>query len=328
MKKAILAAALAGVMLVGGCAGGQNGDDPVEMGNEVVLKVGNTEMTKAEFQFFLDDVKKQMEGTELSTDDGWETSEIEGKKAIDIAKERAYESAVQYLSAIEIGKEMKLKYTKDEMENLKGQINVSYFEQYENSEDLINLICESTLYTTKLQEKLVEEQPVQDKEKEDYFNAHKKEIEEVYMRAKHVLFLTKNQETNEALPQEEIAAKKKQADDVLARARKGENFDALVTEYSEDPGSAQNPLGYVFTTGEMVKEFEDCVLGLKAGEIGFAETSFGYHIIQRLDLDVASCDNLLINAVYTEKFMAYIEALKEEYNITVTKNDAVYNTVK
>ena len=329
MKKTILSALIVCMMFMSACTKPEKGnDEAVDLGEGIVLKVGGTEMTSSQFSFFLDDIKNQMQGTELSEDASWETTEIEGKKAIDIAKERAYKSAVQYLSSIEIAKKMGLSYTDDEMKNLKSQIKAAYFDQYEDSEDLMNLVCESMLYMNKLQKKMVEEESVSDSDIKAYFDEHKEELESQYMRAKHVLFLTQDPNTKEPLSAEEIAKKKKSADDVLARAKNGEDFDTLVSTYSEDPGSKSNPDGYVFTSGEMVKDFEDCVKSLKPGEIGFVESSYGYHIIKRLELDADSCKSVISNALYTEKFEKYIEGLTEKYKITVTKNTEEYNKIK
>lgn len=329
MKKNIMSVILAGMMLLTACSKNpEKNDNAEELSEGIVLKVGDSEMTAGQFQFFLDDIKNQMQGTELSEKESWETAEIEGKKAIDIAKERAYESAVEYLSYIEVAKKKGLSYTEDDMNSIKSQIDTSYFEEYPNSEEIINLICEANLYITELQKEFVNEQPVEDSEFEAYFNEHKDELESKYMRAKHVLFLTQDDQTKEPLSEEEIAQKKKQADEILARAKNGEDFDALVSEYSEDPGSKSNPEGYVFTSGEMVQEFEDCVKSLKAGEIGFAQTSYGYHIIKRLDLDASSCKDVITNLIYSEKFEVYIDNLMEEYNIEVIKNDEEYNKIK
>jgi len=80
-------------------------------------------------------------------------------------------------------------------------------------------------------------------------------------------------------------AAKAEAEKVLARARKGEDFEALAREKSGDPSVAQNGgnLGY-FGRGQMVKPFEDATMEAAVGSIvGPIETSFGYHVIKVLD---------------------------------------------
>jgi peptidyl-prolyl cis-trans isomerase D len=75
------------------------------------------------------------------------------------------------------------------------------------------------------------------------------------------------------------------AKEILAKAKKGEEFETLARKYSQDKGSAMNggDLGY-FGKGMMVKPFEDACFAAKPGEIiGPIETQFGYHIIKIYD---------------------------------------------
>jgi parvulin-like peptidyl-prolyl isomerase len=87
----------------------------------------------------------------------------------------------------------------------------------------------------------------------------------------------------------------KLAADVLARAKKGEDFGALVKEYTNDafPGIYEmNNTGVAPAPGEfprtkMVKGFGDVSFSLKVGEIGMASydsqaSPFGWHIVKRL----------------------------------------------
>lgn len=71
------------------------------------------------------------------------------------------------------------------------------------------------------------------------------------------------------------------ANEVLKKAKAGEDFAALIEEYNEDPGATAE--GYTFGPGEMVQEFEEASFALDFHEIsGIVETDYGYHIIKRL----------------------------------------------
>lgn len=69
------------------------------------------------------------------------------------------------------------------------------------------------------------------------------------------------------------------------QVQNGKDFDLLIQEYSEDPGCAKNPDGYIFTDGQMIIEFENAVKSIDIGEFTTCKSDYGYHIIQRLALD-------------------------------------------
>ncbi len=110
----------------------------------------------------------------------------------------------------------------------------------------------------------------------------KKEYEENYIMAKHILIATSNLTTGEEYTPAEKGAARSKAEEVLMKLREGADFDALVKEYNEDPGMTQSPEGYVFTFGEMVEPFEKAAYDLKPGQVSdVVESAFGYHIIKR-----------------------------------------------
>jgi hypothetical protein len=89
-------------------------------------------------------------------------------------------------------------------------------------------------------------------------------------------------------PELGVTEKRAKAEEVLNRAKAGEDFAALANEFSEDPGNkdAKGALQGGFygnnTKGKMVPEFEAAALSLEPGQVtqALVETDFGYHIIK------------------------------------------------
>ena len=78
------------------------------------------------------------------------------------------------------------------------------------------------------------------------------------------------------------AAARKKADEVLAKAKAGEDFGKLASEYSDDPGSKTQggELGWA-TRQSFVQPFADALFAMQVGEISApVKTQFGYHVIQ------------------------------------------------
>ncbi|VEJ44798.1 peptidylprolyl isomerase [Bartonella vinsonii] len=92
-----------------------------------------------------------------------------------------------------------------------------------------------------------------------------------------------------ALPKEdEVKARhilvktKKEAETVIKRLNKGENFEEIAKKSSTDGSAAVGgDLGY-FSHGQMVKPFEDAAFALKVGEYtkNPVESPFGWHVIK------------------------------------------------
>jgi peptidyl-prolyl cis-trans isomerase D len=93
------------------------------------------------------------------------------------------------------------------------------------------------------------------------------------VRARHILFSTEGRD-------EEVV--RKQAEGVLAQARRGADFAELARRHSEDPGSAEEggDLDY-FGRGRMVPEFEEAAFSAEPGTItDLVQTQYGFHIIK------------------------------------------------
>lgn len=301
-------------------------------------KAGDVKISAGEINFYLNSIKSQMSGTELSDEEDWQTQEIEGVKAIDFAKQKALDTAVENVSYVEIAEYLKLELTEEEkqrIELIKSSLEGQYgsrsaykaFLKEQNIDDgFIDMLCESMIYSEKLSALALEQNPITEEKKREKYDEM---LDGDCYKAKHILFLTTNPDTNLPLGEEEAAEAKSRFDEVYARALAGEDFDSLMNEYSEDPGLRSNPDGYIFSSGEMVSEFENCTASLKIGEIGYCKSSYGYHIIKRLPLVYEEVANDKIESELTEEILKNaMEAWKEEAGFTVDKNDTVLNTIK
>jgi parvulin-like peptidyl-prolyl isomerase len=81
---------------------------------------------------------------------------------------------------------------------------------------------------------------------------------------------------------------KKDAEDLIrtlmTQIKSGADFDALMKQYSEDPGSASSARAYtVSPDAQLVIEFKQLGLRLKVGEVGVVQSEYGFHIMKRVE---------------------------------------------
>jgi peptidyl-prolyl cis-trans isomerase D len=100
------------------------------------------------------------------------------------------------------------------------------------------------------------------------------------VKARHILI-----EVSPDADPGKIEQARKKAEEILAKAKQGEDFASLAEKYSEGPTAKKGgDLGY-FPRGRMVREFEDAAFSLQAGEISsLVRTRFGFHIIKVEDV--------------------------------------------
>lgn len=103
--------------------------------------------------------------------------------------------------------------------------------------------------------------------------------EDTSASVRHVLLLTQGKTDAEK------AAARTKMEEILAKAKAGEDFAGLAKQYSEDPGSKDNGGLYEnFGRGTMVQPFEEAAFTIPVGQVsGIVETPYGYHILQVVD---------------------------------------------
>jgi peptidyl-prolyl cis-trans isomerase C len=148
-------------------------------------------------------------------------------------------------------------------------------------------------------------------------------------RAAHILIGTRDQTAGTPMSDEAKAAKKKQIDDLLKRARAGEDFAKLAKEFSDDPGSKDrggelNP----FPRGAMMPEFEAAAFSLNTNQISdVVTTPYGFHIIKlyekmpakKLPLDQVAPDikEFLLQREISTLLPDYVQKLKKDAGVQI-----------
>jgi len=110
-------------------------------------------------------------------------------------------------------------------------------------------------------------------------NKHRYTNLEKRARARHILIKAGSYAT-----EEQKAEAKKQAEELRARAVKGEDFAALARKYSGDQITAKNggDIGFL-AKGTMPESFDEALFSLEVGEISdVVETPYGFHVIEVL----------------------------------------------
>jgi len=136
------------------------------------------------------------------------------------------------------------------------------------------------------------------------------------VKARHILIQFGDKSEEEVLS--EINAVKERID-------AGEDFCDLVTELSEDPGSLETCGEYTFQKGVMVPEFEAAAFGQEPNEMRIVKTSFGYHLIETLELIEPSMtpiadvkENIQLYLEFEKQkaqFTSYVQSLKAENKV-------------
>ena len=319
----------------------------LEISREIATVNGRV-VTKAEFMYYLKNVKQQMIAESGTTDlEGFWDADIDGVKASEAAKNKALEEMLRVEMACVKAEEKGLAVSDEDIKYIRQTVKATDADQKAqvdalldatglSQNQLIDLLMKTTLasmYVSELSTADKEADPADLVPTEDEIqDAYKKE----YVHVKHILISNTETPAEGVEPKDPEAYKAEQlklAEDVLKKAKAGTNFDSLVKEYGEDPGMEQSPDGYTFTKGTMVAAFETASYELEVGQISdLVETEYGWHIIKKLalptsgeeyDAAIAAVEQKLSGEkqqALTDKYNAVIDTYKPEMDIVIHQN--------
>lgn len=159
----------------------------------------------------------------------------------------------------------------------KGQYKDALKQAGITEEDLKKDIERNILIRKFYQQEVLDKAKVTEEYLKEYYEKHREDFKRP--EAVHIRHILIKVEPSASI--EEKREKKKLAEDLLKRARAGEDFGELAYNYSADDWRVKGgDLGLIHR-GRLLPELEEAAFKLKPGEISeLIETIYGYHIIK------------------------------------------------
>ena len=266
-----------------------------------IASVDGTEITDLDMKYYIYQAAMEYYQNDTATsattptEYDWDQTGEDGKKAAEIVKENALDTAIGEVLLMNAGDKNGVEWNEEEALLSAQTQNQQLIALY--GEELVELNAKAQGLDTIKQynRKIVQYEHIQAVESDMEKNPSKYYPEDTSVldqytpddkaSVKHILIKTDDSATSTETAEGEEAApaedKKAKAEEILNRAKNGEDFDALMEEYNEDTGETE--AGYTFGPGEMMPAFEEAAFKLKLNEISdLVETSHGYHIIKRI----------------------------------------------
>jgi peptidyl-prolyl cis-trans isomerase D len=138
-------------------------------------------------------------------------------------------------------------------------------------------------------ENYMDEAVVEDEYVQAYYDGNASEFEtEKTVEARHILL-----SVDEDAADEVVAEKLTKAEEILAKAKAGEDFSELAKEYSEGATRETGGLLGEFKKGDMVAPFSEAAFSMAEGDISDpVRTQFGWHLIKVEKVNEASVKSL------------------------------------
>lgn len=290
-----------------------------------IATVNGEDITSEEFALYFIQVQNEyLSNAGVTTLDEakqyWNQVNAAGETPADEARQVAIDAITLIWLKCQKAGEFGVELTEDEKGQIDEQIGQQITQMGGNSvfqselksigstQEAYKSLMEKMLLASKVDEKLMADPKYTVTEDEATEN-----IKNTYIKAKHILINTMDVATGAPYTDAQLKEADAKVKDIQAKLKDGADFDALMNEFSEDPGLATEPDGYVFGKGQMVPEFEEAAYALEVGEVSEpVKSAYGYHIIKREAHEIT--DSEAAEYVSTEMQILQYKKFEELYN--------------
>jgi foldase protein PrsA len=306
---------LAVVLVAAGCGGGGGQKD---VPANAVAVVGDTPITKAQFNFLIAGAKNQADAAKAAFPKP-------GTADYKTLQDKALAYLVQESELEQKGKDIGVQVSDADVDKQIAQIKQQYFggdekkfEQQLKAQGftlaLLKIYQRGNLLSNKLYKKVTSTVNVSDADIQKYYSDNKAQYQTPASRdVRHIL-----------------VSSKKQADELEHQLKTGGSFAALAKKYSKDTLSAVKGGKLTIEKGKTVPEFDKEAFSLKTNEVSPpVHTQYGWHIIQALSaVKAAKTQPLkdvkpqirqnLLQTKKTDAFQKWLDGVKKDFEKSVS----------
>jgi len=283
--------------------------------NKVVLTINDMQYTKSDFMLYFYSVKYDYFGKEVDNisndsmkiivNDETKTTLGEYLKEKTLNEIKTATAIKEYASTnnIELTDEDLKELKKEKQDYIKSIGGLRKFRKLLRKNSSTEKSYDNMAETDKLYSKILKKLYSEGKRKdltEEELQAAEKNYSSKYFKIEQIILTTIDTQTRKSLSDTVINQKKTLASAIYNLAINGNDFEQLVSKYSEAAVEKEPPYYEYYKEGELLAEIEQAIVKLGNNEVSnVIQTNYAFHIIKKLELD-------------DSKYSEYLDELREQ----------------
>jgi len=297
---------------------------------EIIARVNNSIITRSEYQHSKEQLMQEAQQQDASNAD-----QLYKQREKDVLRD-----LIDQQLLLEKGKDLGITADTElvkRLDEMRKQMDLSSMEDLEKAAESQGVSFEDFKQNMKNQiitqqvigKEVGSKMAISKEEVQKFYEEHKDEMSQPeQIRLGEILVSTEKKKDPNITDEQQLAAAKAKADDLLAQIRKGATFEDIAKKNSDGPSAAQGgDLGY-FKRGALAKELEDTTFGMKPGDVSdVIRTKQGFVILKVSEHQQAGVPALkdvepkVQDALYMQRLQpalrAYLTKLREEAFIEI-----------